>query len=202
MILRVYYNAFSFPNTVMIKVSEVEKEVAYVNTLQRVSVMYDAQDNAIAYNINMALQVERDGYQEMSTSLLATLNEVLENDAQTTLSHDFTSYIVVGEVKSCVAHPDSDHLHVCEVDVNEETLQIVCGAANVCEGIKVVVAKVNAVMPSGLFIQAGKLRGIESSGMLCSAYELGLITEKKKGILILDTEAIVGNVFSKGEYTC
>lgn len=201
MLVRAYYNSVAFPNTLMLKVSN-DEEVVSVETSNRVTIMKNDKNEIIAYNIHVELDVQKDGFQEMNEKLLMKINTVLEEDVNTTLVHDFTPYIVVGEVKTCIAHPDSDHLHICEVDVNEETLQIVCGASNVCEGIKVVVAKVNAIMPSGLLIQPGKLRGIESSGMLCSAYELGLISEKKKGILILEDSAVIGKPFDKGEFSC
>ncbi|MBQ1945852.1 MAG: phenylalanine--tRNA ligase subunit beta, partial [Clostridia bacterium] len=77
--------------------------------------------------------------------------------------------VVVGRVLTCRDHENSDHLHVCTVDVGEgEPLQIVCGAPNVKEGILVPVAKVGAKLPGGFQIKKGKLRGVESYGMLCS----------------------------------
>ena len=86
--------------------------------------------------------------------------------------------IVVGKVMTCEAHPDSDHLHVTTVDVGgEELLQIVCGAPNCEAGILVPVATVGAKMPDGTVIKKGKLRGVESFGMLCSADELGVPVE-------------------------
>ena len=71
--------------------------------------------------------------------------------------------VVVGRVLTCRAHENSDHLHVCTVDVGEgEPLQIVCGAPNVKEGILVPVAKIGAKLPGGIAIKKGKLRGVES----------------------------------------
>ena len=85
--------------------------------------------------------------------------------------------VVVGRVLTCVPHPDSDHLHICTVDVGEaEPLQIVCGAPNVEAGILVPVAKIGAALPGGT-IKKGKLRGVESCGMLCSSDELGVPVE-------------------------
>ena len=80
---------------------------------------------------------------------------------------------IVGEVLECTNHPDSDHLHVCKVDVGSEVLQIVCGAPNVRVGLKVIVAKVGAVLPE-ITIKKGVIRGVESNGMLCSLRELGI----------------------------
>ena len=106
--------------------------------------------------------------------------------------------LVVGEVLECEMHPDSDHLHVCKVDVgNGEILQIVCGAPNVRKGLKVIVALVGAELPGDFKIKAGKIRGVESNGMLCSIEELGLESkflkpEDKEGIHELPEYAKVG----------
>ncbi len=84
-------------------------------------------------------------------------------------------------------HPNADKLNICKVDVGTETLQIVCGAPNVDAGQKVVVAKVGAVMPSGMIIKDAELRGVPSSGMICSAKELALPNApQEKGILVLE----------------
>ena len=105
-------------------------------------------------------------------------------------------HLVVGKVVSCEAHPDSDHMHVCMVDVGEETIQIVCGAHNVREGLKVIVALPGAKLPNGIEIKKSTLRGVESNGMICAAFELGLEEETeenyKKGIMELDDDAKVG----------
>ena len=86
--------------------------------------------------------------------------------------------VVVGRVLTCVPHPNSDHLHITTVDVGEGApLQIVCGAPNCEAGILVPVAKVGAHLPGGVKIKKGKLRGVESCGMLCSADELGVPVE-------------------------
>ena len=85
--------------------------------------------------------------------------------------------LVIGEVKECVDHPDSDHLHVCMVDIGNKVTQIVCGAPNVRVGLKVLVALPGCVLPGDFEIKVGKIRGVESNGMLCALYELGV--EKK-----------------------
>ena len=106
-------------------------------------------------------------------------------------------YLVIGKVISCVDHPDSDHLHLCQVDVGgEELQQIVCGAPNVREGLKVIVALPGAVLPGDFQIKASKIRGVESNGMICALYELGL--EEKtdeayaRGIEELSDDAPIG----------
>lgn len=107
--------------------------------------------------------------------------------------------VVVGKVLECEMHPDSDHLHVCMVDVGEgEPIQIVCGAPNVAVGQKVPVALNGAILPEGIKIKKGKLRGVMSNGMICSHDELGIEPsrlgyEPEYGILVLDENAEIGN---------
>ena len=104
--------------------------------------------------------------------------------------------LVIGEVKECEMHPDSDHLHVCKVDIGTEVLNIVCGAPNVRKGLKVIVALDGAVLPEKT-IKKGSIRGQESNGMLCSMLELGLehkyVDEvDKTGIHELPLDAPIG----------
>ena len=106
------------------------------------------------------------------------------------------SGLTIGKIIECEKHPDSDHLHICKVDVGNEVLQIVCGAPNARVGIKVIVALIGAVLPDGT-IKKGKLRGVESCGMLCSIEELGLEhkflkPEDVEGIAELGDDAVIG----------
>ena len=105
-------------------------------------------------------------------------------------------HLVVGEIVKCIPHPNSDHMHVCEVNVGSETTQIVCGAKNVREGLKVIVSLPGAKLPNGIEIKKSTLRGVESNGMICAAFEIGLESENeenyKKGIMELDSDAPVG----------
>lgn len=105
--------------------------------------------------------------------------------------------LVVGEVIECINHPKSDHLHICQVNIGEKIVQIVCGAPNVTKDIKVIVANVGAVLPGGITIKEAELAGTLSQGMICSIEELGienkfLKEEDKDGIHILNSDAIVG----------
>ncbi|NLM86915.1 MAG: phenylalanine--tRNA ligase subunit beta, partial [Clostridiales bacterium] len=110
--------------------------------------------------------------------------------------------VVVGKVLTCVPHENSDHLHVCTVDVGQgEPLQIVCGAPNVAAGQLVPTAVVGAKLP-GLTIKKGKIRGVESYGMLCSATELQIPQELypsvgDAGLLILQEDYAPGTDFLK-----
>ena len=105
--------------------------------------------------------------------------------------------IFVGYIKSANKHPDADKLKVCEVDIGDETLQIVCGASNAREGILVAVAKIGAYIPAfKQKIKKGKIRGIESFGMMCSSEELELDMPYNGGIIELPTNLIIGQKLS------
>ncbi len=104
--------------------------------------------------------------------------------------------LIIGEVIECTNHPDSDHLHICKVNIGNETIQIVCGAKNVREGLKVIVALPGAVLPGDFEIKKGVIRGVESNGMICALFELGLeektLENYNKGIHELENNAPVG----------
>lgn len=104
--------------------------------------------------------------------------------------------LVIGKVEECVEHPDSDHLHVCQVNIGDKILQIVCGAPNVRKGLKVIVALDGAKLPGGE-IKKSSIRGVESNGMLCSIAELGIDNKflkesDKAGIHELSEDAPIG----------
>ena len=105
-------------------------------------------------------------------------------------------YLVIGYVKECVPHPDSDHMKVCQVDVGTDTRQIVCGASNVREGIKVIVALPGCVLPGDFKIEKAMKRGVESNGMICALMEIGLEEDTPenyaKGIYEVDKDAPIG----------
>ena len=104
--------------------------------------------------------------------------------------------LTIGEVVECVDHPDSDHLHVCQVNIGDKITQIVCGAPNARKGIKVIVALPGAILPGDFEIKTSKIRGVESNGMLCALYELGLEEKTEeaynRGIEELGSDAKVG----------
>lgn len=100
------------------------------------------------------------------------------------------SGVVVGQILSVEKHPDADRLRLCKVAVGETELQIVCGAPNAAAGLKAPCARVGAKLP-GITIAQARVRGVESSGMLCSAQELGL-AEESEGLMVLPADAPVG----------
>ena len=104
--------------------------------------------------------------------------------------------LVIGKIVECYPHPDSDHLNICKVDDGKGIRQIVCGASNVREGLKVIVALPGAILPGNVEIKAGKIRNQESNGMICAMFELGLEEKTEetyaKGITELDEDAPIG----------
>lgn len=131
-----------------------------------------------------------------------TIQEIAE--AMTRVGNEYDSCgsliqatnLVIGEIIECKDHPNSDHLHLCKVNIGNEVLSIVCGAPNARVGIKVIVAMDGAKLPGGV-IKKGMIRGEESNGMLCSIKELGLDhkflkPEDIEGIAELGSDAVVG----------
>ena len=117
----------------------------------------------------------------------------LEVDGTEPVAGEFSG-VVVGQVVSRVQHPDADKLSLCQVTDGTENFQIVCGAANVREGLKIPFAKIGAVLPGGFKIKKAKLRGVESFGMLCAEAELGM-AESSDGLMELADDAPVGADF-------
>lgn len=150
------------------------------------------------FNASNYLELDVQGNVDVTPELVQKIEAALkENGAKVSLDVDFSPKFVVGFVEEKEKHPNADKLSVCKVNVGEETLQIVCGAPNVEQGQKVVVAKIGAVMPSGMVIKEGNLRGVDSFGMLCSARELAIPNAPSaKGILVLDEGAEVGQPFT------
>ena len=101
---------------------------------------------------------------------------------------------VIGEILTCEAHPNSDHLHICKVSDGAQEWQVVCGAPNAAAGLKVPFAKIGAMVPEGGFeIKKAKLRGVESFGMLCSERELKLSADHG-GLMVLEGGLAAGTL--------
>ena len=129
--------------------------------------------------------------QVSSEELVARLSMAgLEVDSVTPVAGAFSG-VVVGEVLSTEQHPDAEKLRVCQVSNGAETFQVVCGAPNVRPGLKIPFAMIGAELPGDFKIKKAKLRGVESSGMLCSAAELK-ISEDHDGLMELTADAPVG----------
>ncbi len=117
----------------------------------------------------------------------------LEVDGVEFVAGEFSG-VVVGEVVSTEKHPDADKLSVCQVRAGGETFQVVCGAPNVREGLKVPFAQIGAVLPGNFKIKKAKLRGVESQGMLCAEAELGM-SDSSDGLMELPWSAATGQDF-------
>lgn len=190
-----FYNKQMLGETLLITIEQAE-QVTYENK-KSMTLIKNLDGKLVGLNLfNIEnLKLEGNGNIELSEDAKEILNARLEkNGIKIDLEGNNDDYFVVGEVLTKEKHPDADKLSVIQVKISEEeTLQIVCGAANVEAGQKVAVAKVGAMMPSGLLIKESKLRGVESKGMLCSRKELGLDYDPEvKGILVLDPSTEIG----------
>ncbi|MDH5512376.1 MAG: phenylalanine--tRNA ligase subunit beta, partial [Gammaproteobacteria bacterium] len=105
--------------------------------------------------------------------------------------------VVVGKIETVAPHPSADRLRLCRVDTGKgKRLDIVCGAANAATGMRVPVALEGAVLPNGTRVKRAEIRGVASSGMICSAQELGL-AESSEGVLVLDSRAKPGTALTE-----
>ncbi|HEP1519750.1 TPA: DUF4479 and tRNA-binding domain-containing protein [Streptococcus pyogenes] len=160
----------------------------------------------LAWNIFEAsslITIEGNGQIFLTDEDLARLNaELAKEGFSERLEPTVGPVFVVGQIVEMVAHPDSDHLNICQVAIGEnQTVQIVAGAPNAALGLKTIVALPGAIMPNGSLIFPGKLRGEESYGMMCSPRELALPNApQKRGIIELDELAVVGEAFDLAKH--
>ncbi|BEV40589.1 YtpR family tRNA-binding protein [Bacillus stercoris] len=199
--MNAFYNKEGVGDTLLISLQDVTREqLGYEKHDDVVKIFNNETKETTGFNIFNAstyLTIDENGPVALSETFVQDVNEILNrNGVEETLVVDLSPKFVVGYVESKEKHPNADKLSVCKVNVGEETLQIVCGAPNVDQGQKVVVAKVGAVMPSGLVIKDAELRGVPSSGMICSAKELDLPdAPAEKGILVLEGDYEAGEAF-------
>ncbi|KEP26002.1 MULTISPECIES: YtpR family tRNA-binding protein [Bacillus] len=199
--MNAFYNAEGVGDTLLISLKDVTREEVGHETFGDVVRIFNQETKETTgfniFNASTYMKIEENGSVPLSETLVQDINEILNrNGVSETLTVDLSPKFVVGYVKEKEKHPNADKLNICQVDVGEETLQIVCGAPNVDQGQYVVVAKVGAVMPSGLIIKDAELRGVPSSGMICSAKELDLPdAPAEKGILVLEGSHQAGEPF-------
>ncbi|MCR6595146.1 DUF4479 domain-containing protein [Bacillus halotolerans] len=199
--MNAFYNKEGVGDTLLISLKDVTREqVGYEKHGDVVKIFNSETNETTGFNIFNAssyLTIVENGPVALSETFVQDVNEMLNrNGIEETLVVDLSPKFVVGYVESKEKHPNADKLSVCKVNVGDETLQIVCGAPNVDQGQNVVVAKVGAVMPSGLVIKDAELRGVPSSGMICSAKELALPdAPAEKGILVLEGNHEAGDAF-------
>ncbi|GMG79704.1 YtpR family tRNA-binding protein [Bacillus safensis] len=199
--MNVFYNAEGVGDTLLISLKDVTREEVGHETFGDVVRIFNQETKETTgfniFNASTYMKIEENGSVPLSETIVQDINEILNrNGVSETLTVDLSPKFVVGYVKEKEKHPNADKLNICQVDVGDETLQIVCGAPNVDQGQYVVVAKVGAVMPSGTVIKDAELRGVPSSGMICSAKELDLPdAPAEKGILVLDGSHQAGEPF-------
>ncbi len=168
-------------------------------------VFRESDNETVAWNIFEAKSIltslselKKNGPVDLTADDIEKLNkEVSAAGFQEILVHDIQPKFVVAEIVEMETHPDSDHLHICKVNVGfNDPVQIVCGAPNAALGLKTVAALPGAMMPSGALIFPGELRGIASFGMLCSARELELPNAPQvRGIIELTDDWSAGIKF-------
>ncbi|MBX8944562.1 MULTISPECIES: YtpR family tRNA-binding protein [Lysinibacillus] len=199
--MNVFYNKEHVGDVLLVQLATEAIVKTEVERAGDIAILREAQTGEIKafnlFNASSYIQTDAKGLVEVTPELVAQLAVAIEkNGANINLDVDFSPKFVVGYVETKDKHPNADKLSICSVNVGDEILQIVCGAPNVEAGQKVVVAKIGAVMPSGMLIKEGNLRGVESYGMLCSARELAIPNApSEKGILVLPEDAIVGSAF-------
>lgn len=201
--MNIFYNAQGIGDVLLVQINTNTFETIETESIGDVTLIKDGVSGEVgAFNLFKAskyVDCKEQGSVELTEEFISKVQSALEkNGVNLTLDVDLSPKFVVGYVSSKEKHPNADKLNVCQVEVGENTLQIVCGAPNVEAGQKVVVAKVGAVMPSVLVIKDAELRGVASSGMICSAKELAIPdAPTEKGILVLEDSAEVGSPFIK-----
>lgn len=152
------------------------------------------------FNISKVIKIKAKGLIPLiNEDILNVINHILENANLEKLPIQIESGFRVAKIVDIDEHPDSEHLHICMVDIGDkEPLQIVCGASNARKDLVCVCATPFTFMPNGQQIIPNKLLGIQSNGMLCSGRELNLEGyEGKRGLLELSDEYKVGTDFWK-----
>jgi tRNA-binding protein len=203
--MNTFYNHNGIGDVLLVSLKDAPKEsIQSERKEDAVRIFNGETGETIGYNLFKAseyMTLSENGNVPMDQERLAIINDALHKNGFTNpIEADFSPKFVVGFVEKKEKHPNADKLNICQVRVGEQTLQIVCGAPNVDENQKVVVAKVGAVMPSGMVIKDAELRGTPSSGMICSAKELALPNApQEKGILVLTDEYEVGQEFPIGQ---
>lgn len=201
------YNKEQVGDVLMVILQETTPMKCQVERRGKVArVFAEESGKTLAWNIFEAsslIGIEGNGQVFLTDEDVATLNDELAKEGfSERLEPTAGPVFVVGQIVEMVAHPDSDHLNICQVAIGEnQTVQIVAGAPNAALGLKTIVALPGAMMPSGSLIFPGKLRGEESYGMMCSPRELALPNApQKRGIIELDESAVVGEAFAPAKH--
>lgn len=155
------------------------------------------------FQVSNLFNITERGQVFLTDEEISILNQELSQAGfEPELVNDLEPKFVVGEIVEMVAHPDSDHLNICQVKVAaDKVIQIVAGAPNAKVGLKTIVALPGAMMPKGNLIFPGELRGEKSFGMMCSPRELQLPNApQKRGIIELASSEVVGTAFDPAKH--
>ena len=150
------------------------------------------------FEVSSMFEIAERGQVFLTDDQVARLNQELQEEGfAEEIINDKEPKFVVAEIVEMVAHPDSDHLNICQVSVgNDKTVQSVAGAPNARVGLKTIVALPGAMMPKGNLIFPGERRGEKSFGMMCSPRELALPNApQKRGVIELSDDQVVGTSF-------
>ncbi|MGX7107759.1 YtpR family tRNA-binding protein [Hutsoniella sourekii] len=198
-----FYNA-NVGDVLMATRASIADDFAQAESNAGVTVVKDQRDGQVVavnvFDVQEQLGLENQGQVKLNDDQTAYINQRIQKAGfDLELAFDNEEKFVVGYVEACEDHPDSDHLSITQTRVSpDQVVQIVCGASNIDQGLKVLVAKPGAVMPSGAIIWPGELRGEESMGMICSTRELGLEQiEDYPGIWELESHFEVGTPLSE-----
>lgn len=196
------YNKEHVGDVLMVILQDTKDIKRDVERKGKVARVFDEKGKTLAWNIFEAsslIDLTDNGQVFLSDQDVAVLNAELVKEGFTEeLENTQGPVFVVGQIVEMVAHPDSDHLNICQVQIApDKTVQIVAGAPNAAVGLKTIVALPGAMMPSGSLIFPGKLRGEDSYGMMCAPRELALPNApQKRGIIELDDSAVIGEAFN------
>ena len=155
------------------------------------------------FQVSNLFNITERGQVFLTDEEISILNQELSQAGfEPELVNDLSPKFVVGEIVKMVAHPDSDHLNICQVKVAaDKVVQIIAGAPNAKVGLKTIVALPGAMMPKGNLIFPGELRGEKSFGMMCSPRELQLPNApQKRGIIELASSEVVGKAFDPAKH--
>lgn len=196
--MNLFYNPQGVGDVAFLQIEPTDGAFDYNKKDDVVEITQDGQVVGFnIFNVSDKIKIEGNGHIKLTSEIIEALQQSINNSGfNYKLDTDLSPKFVVGYVETKEKHPDADKLSVLKVNVGNETLQIVCGAPNVAAEQKVVVAKVGAVMPSGMIIKDAKLRSVDSSGMICSMKELDLPNApQEKGIMVLNDDYEIGQAF-------
>ncbi|QLK86278.1 YtpR family tRNA-binding protein [Staphylococcus sp. 17KM0847] len=196
--MNLFYNPIGVGDVAFVQLEMVEGPFEYERADDVVAIK--KEDKVVGFNlfnVSKHFEIQGNGHIKVTDNDVTAIQNMIHEVGMTyTIDVDLSPKFVVGYVQQKEKHPNADKLSICQIDVGKEVLQIVCGAPNIEQGQKVVVAKVGAVMPSGMMIKDAELRGVPSSGMVCSMKELDLPNApQEKGIMVLEETYEVGQPF-------